>query len=626
MENYLGETKNAVPVNKINNYEDGLHGTADLIANQEEKKKFLAAFDRQQLLRDFKNGVAEATMEYQRTAENGHVFWAQTTGRLYPDPISGEPKCFIYSYDINERKTAQEMISTVVRIEYDYLALLDVRNNEYQVYANNDNSLTPLPNFHSSDYSQEVAEYARKFVVPEEVEQNIHDMSIANIKKQLREQECFVSYVSIRNTDGNISKKKLKFSYLDKNRDKVLITRVDVTDIYEKEQQQLKKIREANRAKTIFLSHMSHDIRTPMNAIIGLSELAQDEYEDSAAMKSYVNNIRSAGRFLLGLVNDCLDFEKLSAHKMSLHNVPYPYEEFRGNIMMMIGPLCKKKNIDFFFTDAAPYTVCIDKVRFEQIFFNLLSNAVKYTPEGGKVEFVADSRLSKDGKKVLCDFYVRDNGIGMSQEFQKKIFEPFEQENASETSTQQGTGLGLSIVKELVELMGGTIQVRSQQGVGSEFMVHLDMKNIKDDKKIIKESKITFVKGKLAGKQILLLEDQPLNMLIAKKLLEKQKMIVTCADNGKQGLDIFTQSPIGFFDAIITDIRMPVMSGIEVTQEIRGLTRADAQSVPIIAMTANVFEDDVLETKKAGMTGHLSKPIDSKTMYKEILRCINLSK
>ena len=211
----------------------------------------------------------------------------------------------------------------------------------------------------------------------------------------------------------------------DINKEKVLITRVDVTDIYEREQKQLRQYQEASNAKNNFLSNMSHDLRTPMNVIIGLSELAKDELNDPVAMKSYVNNIQTTGQFLLGLVSDCLDFEKLTAHKMVLRNVPYPYEEFRNSIMLMINPLCQQKKIHFSFSEAAPYTVSIDKVRFEQVFFNVLSNAVKYTPEGGKIEFIADSHLSADNKLVICDFYVKDNGIGMSEQFQLKIIRAF---------------------------------------------------------------------------------------------------------------------------------------------------------------------------------------------------------
>lgn len=622
MEHYHGQTKSAVHSAAIRTYEDGLNGTAELFVNPEEAQKFLTQFNRHALLRQFSDGNAETVCEYQRKNADGRIIWAQTTGKLYAEPVSGDVMCFIYSYDINEQKTAQDMIDTVVRVDYDYLALLDCRTLDYTVYANSENLRTPLPPFHSSNYEQEVREYARMYLLAEDAEQNIHDMSVANIRAQLETRDSFVAYAAMREKDGTVSRKKLQFSYLDRTNEKVLITRVDVTDIYKREQEQSEKLRAANRAKAEFLSHMSHDLRTPMNAIIGLSELAQDELDDPQAMKSYVENIRSAGQFLLGLVSDCLDFEKLTAHKMQLHNVPYPYQEFRDSMTIMIEPLCRKKRIEFIFTQSAPYTVCVDKIRFEQIFFNLLSNAVKYTPEGGKVSFTADSRLNGDKSLVICDFYVRDNGIGMSEEFQKRLFKPFEQEAAGALSPQPGTGLGLSIVKKLVELMGGAIHIRSRRGEGTEVMVHLEMPNVAGEEEPLPKHLSGSEQEGLAGKTILLLEDQSLNMMIAKKLLEKHGARVLCAENGRLGLERFAASLVGFIDAILTDIRMPVMDGLELARAIRALARADAQTVPIIAMTANAFEEDVQETRRAGMDAHLSKPIDPELLYGTLQSCI----
>ena len=621
-EYYHGESENSVKLKTAHSYADGLTAAAEMCSIPDERVKFLELFDRLRLIDRFKAGNTETVFDYRRKTSDGRVIWVQTVGRLYSVSESGNVMCFIYSYDIDAQKTAKEMIDTVVRVDYDYLSMLDCRTGDYIIYSNQGQSKTPLPPFHSSCYEQEVAEYAHEYVLPEDVERNIHDMSISNIRERLDTADSFISFVAVRDLDGGISRKKLQFSYLDRPQEKVLITRVDVTDVYEREQGQMKKLSEANHAKNDFLSHMSHDLRTPMNAIIGLSQLAGDELESPEAMKNYVDNIQSAGQFLLGLVNDCLDFEKLSARKMVLRPVPYPYQEFRSSIMTMIGPLCRQKNIDFSFSEAAPYMVCIDKVRFEQIFFNLLSNAVKYTPIGGKIDFIADSHLNGDGSLVICDFYVRDNGIGMSDEFQKHLFEPFEQESADEHSSQQGTGLGLSIVKELVELMGGSIQIRSSQGVGTEVKVHLDMPNIKGGENTSPVSADIPAESSLAGKKVLLLEDQPLNMMIARKLLEKQDITVICAENGAQGLEKFNNSPVGFIDAVLTDIRMPVMDGLELAKAIRSLSRADAKTVAIIAMTANAFEEDVNKSQLAGMDAHLSKPIEPELLYKTLQRCI----
>lgn len=238
------------------------------------------------------------------------------------------------------------------------------------------------------------------------------------------------------------------------------------------------------------------------------------------------------------------------------------------------------------------------------------------------MEFIADSHLNEDQSLVLCDFYVRDNGIGMSEEFQQRLFMPFEQEIGDGRAPQQGTGLGLSIMKELVELMGGTIRIRSRQGEGTEVMVHLDMVNAPGMERAPQRPQSAAERERLSGKTILLLEDQPLNMTIAKRLLEKHKINVICAENGRQGLEKFAQSPVNFFDAILTDIRMPVMSGLDVSKKIRALDRMDAKTVPIIAMTANAFEEDMQESQKAGMNAHLSKPIDPGLLYQTLLEWI----
>ncbi len=622
VDQYYRETNDAVLENEASSYENGLLATANSFVNENEAEKFKLQFNRYALIRQYKAGIMEATFEYQRKAASGDIIWAQTSGKLYSEPISGDVMCFIYSYNINEQQTAKQMIETVVKIDYDYLALLDCRTGKYVIYANNEAVSIQLPSLYADNYEEEIVQYARKYLVAEDIESILRDMSIQNICSQLEDKELFVSYASMREPSGEISRKKFQFSYLDRLNSKVLITRVDITDVYEREQRQMKKLQAANSAKTDFLSNMSHDLRTPMNAIIGLSELAQNEAKDIAAIKSYVHDIQSAGQFLLGLVNDCLDFEKLSEHKMKLHPVQYTYDEFRESIMTMIKPLCVQKNITFNFEEAEPYTVYIDKVRFEQIFFNLLSNSVKYTQHGGTIDFMVKSSLSDDGQSVRCDYHVRDNGIGMSKEFQAHLFEPFEQETTYAHTVQQSTGLGLSIVHELVALMGGTINIVSSLGVGTEVVVHLEVPNMTRLTQECKKTEQCNEGHSLAGKNILLLEDHPLNMTIARKLLEKHDMKVMCAENGEQGLEMFKQSGENYFDAVLSDIRMPVMNGLELARAIRALPREDASAIPIIAMTANAFEEDVQKSREAGMNEHLSKPIAPELLYSTLERCI----
>ena len=428
---------------------------------------------------------------------------------------------------------------------------------------------------------------------------------------------------------GQLRRKKLQFSYLDRENEQVLITRMDITDIYVQEQKRLSELRDAaqavqkaNGVKMEFLARMSHDLRTPMNAVIGLAELAQKENAnpssfDPNTMGYYLSNIISSGKLLMGLVNDCLDFEKIAENRMQMHPAPCAYAEFQQSISTMVEPLCQAKNIEFVFrSNLTAYTVRMDPVRLKQIFMNLLTNAVKFTQEGGKVEFLMQNYKRHDDI-LACDFIVRDNGIGMSADFQKKMFEPFEQEAGNIAAQFQGTGLGLSIVKSLVELMNGTICAKSEVGLGTEFIVHLDMP-IVDDAETQTPRAMNASQISLRGYRVLLVEDHPLNTEIARRLLEKEGIWVTSATNGKEALKKFEQSQSNTWDAILMDIRMPIMDGLQAARAIRALKREDARTVPIIAMTANAFEEDVQASKQAGMDAHLAKPIEPQCLYEAL--------
>ena len=506
-------------------YDDALYATVSLCISEEKKQEMLWLLDRRRLIQEYRKGNTEFSMEYQRKQVNRPIIWTCTQARVYIQPDTQDILCFVYSYDISTQKTLREMIDTVVNLDYDYMALLDCINNNYIIYAQNEETQTTLPPFHTTNYEDEVIKYARQYLLPEDVEQNIHDMSIPNILEQLQEKEVFTSFCCLREKNGAIKRKKLQFSYLDRANKRVLITRTDITDMYQKEQEYIQSLRtamagaqQANIAKTEFLSRMSHDLRTPMNAIIGLTALAKDEVTDAKAIDEYLDKINSAGKFLLGLVNDCLDIEKISSGKMELHPQPYPYEEFRNSIHTMFVPLCKQKNITFLYDENKTHdSILVDKVRFEQIFFNLLSNAVKFTPEGGKVECIILNQMIEEGT-VSCDFIVRDNGCGMSQEFQKHMFIPFEQEQNENSMQSQGTGLGLSIVKSIVDMMGGTITIQSRRGEGTEVKIHLDIPiapRMEQSVNTLHNSK----NNNLRGIHVLLVEDHPLNREIAKKLL-----------------------------------------------------------------------------------------------------------
>ena len=375
----------------------------------------------------------------------------------------------------------------------------------------------------------------------------------------------------------------------------------------------------ANMAKSDFLSRMSHDIRTPLNGIIGMTYLAE-EHNSSDRVREYLTKIDTSSKFLLSLINDILEVSKTESMGIELHPEPYTTAEFKAYLEAVIVPLVKEKNQTFTYEmDISDgYIPVMDKLRTNQIVFNILSNAMKYTPEGGTLSYRAEGTVDEN-KKMHMHIEVADNGIGMSEEFQKHIFEPFSQEREPGLEPREGTGLGMPITSNLVEIMGGTIALKSTRGVGTTFMVDLELDTVTaEDRSETVEISADEIRDDiegLAGRHILLCEDNVINQEIARSLLTEKGMEVDVADNGAIARDMFASSAAGWYDAILMDIRMPVMNGYEATAAIRGLDRADAAAVPVIAMTADAFDDDIQKCREIGMNGHVAKPVDPQKLY-----------
>lgn len=399
--------------------------------------------------------------------------------------------------------------------------------------------------------------------------------------------------------------------------------------LYQKIEQQnasLKQIAKeadaANRAKSDFLSRISHDIRTPLNGIMGMTYLACKQ-PNPPATQDCLNKIEVSSQFLLGLINDILDMSKAENNSIELRPEPYPVADFMEYLDSVIAPLCQQKHQKFSLKtmqveDVVPL---IDVLRFNQIVFNLLSNAVKYTPEGGSVSFsVYDELVS--GHRERITLVVKDNGVGMSEEFQKVLFDPFTQETNSAAAENRGTGLGLAIVKKMVDLMGGTITVESRQRKGTTFTVVLAFDYVETSQLVWRQTRDSAVRddSALAGKRVLLCEDNALNREIACALLKSKQMEVTTAENGQLGVERFAASEPFAFDTVLMDIRMPVLNGIDAARAIRKLPRPDAGTVPIYAMTADAFGDDVKKCREAGMNGHIAKPISPDLLFETLLR------
>ena len=376
---------------------------------------------------------------------------------------------------------------------------------------------------------------------------------------------------------------------------------------------------EASNAKTVFLSRISHDIRTPMNVIISKTNFAIEDTDKKDLLKKDLEDIKTSSNFLLSLINDILDLSKIESGTMELHPEAYGYEEYLSNMRGIFEPLCCQKGLRFRVVDnGASGVIYADKLRINQIALNLLSNAVKYTPKGGSVTLETGSIKLPDGKMNIT-IRVIDNGIGMSAEFQKRMFEPFTREAAptSPLLTEQGTGLGLSIVKRITDIMGGTIKVVSTLGKGTDITVNFCCEEAAcentGENTDANTKKKKYYTNKLNGKD-LVAEDYTINAGIAKRILTGFGLRVVHAENGAKAAAYFEKSAVGEYTAILMDIQMPVMNGYEATRKIRSLSRADAKTIPIIAMTADAYSEDVEKCMKTGMNGHVAKPIDSRLL------------
>ncbi len=395
-------------------------------------------------------------------------------------------------------------------------------------------------------------------------------------------------------------------------------------------QEALTAARSANKAKSNFLSNMSHDIRTPMNAIVGFSVLLEKDADNPEKVRDYTRKITASSQHLLSLINDVLDMSKIESGKTSLNVDRFSLPELLDELNIILLPQAKAKNQTFeiHVEGAPPKQLLGDRLRLNQILINLLSNAIKYTPDGGRIEFMVGEIPQSGQQYVKLRFTVRDNGIGMSEEFQEQIFTPFSREISSVTNKIQGTGLGMAITKNLVDLMGGIIQVQSQPGKGSTFTVELSFmpagqeETETDDQEQAEPDEVS-AQSVMEGCLFLVAEDNEMNAEILTEMLDMEGAGCEVAANGREALEMFRNSAPGHYDMILMDVQMPVMNGYEATREIRACGHPEAASIPIVAMTANTFAEDVRDAMDAGMNGHLGKPIDMKAVRELIGRLVN---
>ena len=376
----------------------------------------------------------------------------------------------------------------------------------------------------------------------------------------------------------------------------------------------------ANEAKTRFLFNMSHDIRTPMNAIVGFSGLLEKNLQNERKAKEYLEKIQSSSNLLLRIINQVLEMARIESGTAVLQLKAEDMDALFHRVNTVFEEDVRKKNLQYHAVlDVRHHYVVCDQTKLQEIMLNIISNAIKYTPEGHSIYVEVHEAVSENPSKIRYIFSCEDTGIGMSEEYLPHIYEEFSREHSTTENKVPGTGLGLPIIKSMIELMGGSIQVESRQGIGTKFTIDLSFdialkEEVYGSEDTVESSAIHTIKGK----RILLVEDNELNAEIAKTVLEDVGALITRAENGQQALELFKEKPAGTFDVILMDLMMPVMDGYTATRKIRELERSDAKTVPIIAMTANAFQEDAEKCIAVGMNAHLAKPLDIEKMKKTI--------
>ncbi len=388
----------------------------------------------------------------------------------------------------------------------------------------------------------------------------------------------------------------------------------------------------ANKAKTLFLSHMSHEIRTPMNAIIGLNSLALTNPNLPDSTKAQLEKIGASAKHLLSIINDILDVSRIESGKATLKNAEFSLSVMLDQVNSIVGSQCAYKGIKYVcHVPDGQWDVYIgDDMKLRQILINILGNAVKFTPKDGTVELRVETTARFHHKSTLR-FTIRDTGAGISKDFLPKIFNAFTQEKTSVENRYGSTGLGMAITKGLVDLMNGEISVESEKGVGTTFMVTVTLTEADENAEIRNTTKTETemvsvpeeaAAAELSGRRILLAEDMPVNAEIVKEVLKMKGIETEHAENGSIAAEMFKSNPEGYYDAILMDMRMPVMDGLESTRQIRSASHPDAKSIPIIALTANAFEEDVQRSMQTGINAHLSKPINPEDIFTTLAELI----
>ena len=590
-------------------------------------------------------------VEYRIIRKDGVVRWVDDYGH-YTETDAYGGIYYVFISDITDKRKQKEMEARLElqeqlleeerrRVEQDKLitALASDYRGVYYVQLDDDEGMCyqerseldrgPKEGEHFP-YLKSLTRYGELCVTEQYRDQFIQFIQPESIREGLRS-ERVISFRYLVNLDDEESFEMIKFAGVrhPEDRDDNIVHAVgmcfaDVDGETRRSLQQTKALaealeaaEEASRAKTVFLSNMSHEIRTPMNAIIGLDSIALSNPNIPQETREELEQIGVSAKHLLGIINDILDMSRIESGRLALTDGEFAIAKTLEQVNTIIGGQCSDKGIDYechVKGELADYYIG-DDMKLRQVMINVLGNAVKFTPAGGKVTFTVKEVARAAGMSTL-QLTVADTGIGISEDYLPKIFEAFSQEDSSAANKYGSTGLGLSITKNLVELMGGTISVQSEKGVGTTFTMTVTLANSdRHDEAAAGDGSAAGGHTHLEGRRVLLAEDVEVNAEIMVVLLDMHGMEADVAENGQVAVDKFASHEPGYYSAVLMDMRMPVMNGLEATEAIRGMDRADAAHIPIVALTANAFDEDVQRSMQSGLDAHLSKPVEADALF-----------
>ncbi len=599
-----------------------------MISGEEDQKRITKLMSRENLIRRNQSGETQTDFQFRKEIRGGNAKWISVTVHTYTCPETGDVEMFSYAYDITEKMLLETVMNCIAQDAIDLIALINVKNNTIELVRKAPKIV--YPEIHQILNFDDYRTYACKQYLREEERGFIFNMTSTDHVLKLMNSKRAHTVTFQAQEKGRIRCKQLDLMWFDPNHTTVLLVRTDITPTYDHNQKQLEKIEmarqeaeRANQAKSVFVSNMSHDLRTPLNGALGFIDLAMQE-NNQAKKQEYLQKSDASAKLLLDIVNDILELSRIENGKVQLEEQNVNEMDLIPSIVGSLVPSAEQKSIkiETDYSYIQDRTICCDKLKVERVVLNLVSNSIKYTPEGGtiKVGFLPGPKEYPAGNLSL---YIEDNGIGMEPQFMEHMFEPFTQEKRAECSNVQGTGLGLSIVKQYVDLMHGKIDVKSILNQGTRWVISLPIQKAEVNSV---GSKRTFDAMDFAGTKILICEDNELNMEIVTAVLQKKDIAVEQARNGKEGVMKFLASHENEYDAVFMDMYMPIMDGMSAAKQIRAAERKDAKTVPIIAMSADVFQKSVQNAKKAGMNGYVSKPIDTDRLFAVLAELLSTKK